>query len=62
MRADSRIAKQTARIDELHAELATHDPSDVPGLLTRSNEVADLEKTVATLEERWLELTELLES
>jgi ATPase subunit of ABC transporter with duplicated ATPase domains len=59
---ERKIAKHSARIDELHAELATHDPSDVPGLLTRSNEVAELEKTVATLEERWLELTELLES
>ncbi|MCL3817821.1 ABC-F family ATP-binding cassette domain-containing protein [Aeromicrobium wangtongii] len=59
---ERKMAKLTARIDALHAELAEHDPADVPGLLARSNEVKDLEAQVATHEERWLELTELLES
>lgn len=59
---DRKMQKLTARIDALHVELAEHDPADVPGLLARSNEVKDLEAQVAAHEERWLELTELLES
>ena len=59
---DRKMTKLSARIDALHVELAEHDPADVPGLLARSNEVKELETTVATLEERWLELTELLEA
>jgi ATP-binding cassette subfamily F protein uup len=58
---DRKMAKLTARIDALHAELAAHDPADVPGLQARSKEVTELEASVASLEERWLELTELLE-
>ncbi|NRQ48247.1 ABC-F family ATP-binding cassette domain-containing protein [Aeromicrobium stalagmiti] len=59
---DRKMEKLTARIDALHVELAEHDPSDVPGLLARSTEVKDLEAQVAAHEERWLELTELLEA
>ncbi len=59
---DRKMQKLTARIDALHVELAEHDPADVPGLTARSREVADLEAQVAVHEERWLELTELLES
>lgn len=58
---DRKMQKLSARIDALHVELAEHDPSDVPGLLARTKEVADLEAQVAAHEERWLELTELLE-
>jgi hypothetical protein len=56
------MEKASGRIDELHKAMAEHDPSDVPGLLAMSNEVAELEAKVAGLEERWLELTTLLES
>ena len=59
---DRKIQKATERIDALHVELSEHDPSDVPGLLSRSDEVKELEQKVAGLEERWLELTDLLES
>jgi len=59
---DRKMEKMTGRIDTLHTTMAEHDPSDVPGLLAMSKEVAELEQTVATLEERWLELTALLES
>ena len=59
---DRKMEKLTARIDALHVDLASHDPSDVPSLLAKSNEVKDLEAQVAAHEERWLELTELLES
>lgn len=58
---DRKMQKLSARIDALHAELAEHDPADVPTLLAKSKEVADLEAQVAAHEERWLELTELLE-
>ena len=59
---DRKMEKLTARIDALHTELASHDPSDVPTLLAKTREVKDLEDQVAVHEERWLELTELLES
>ena len=59
---DRKMAKLTARIDALHVELAQHDPSDVPALLAMTKEVAELEAQVAVHEERWLELTELLEA
>jgi ATP-binding cassette subfamily F protein uup len=59
---DRKMVKLTARIDALHVELAQHDPADVPALLAMTKEVADLEAQVASHEERWLELTELLES
>jgi ATP-binding cassette subfamily F protein uup len=58
---ERKMAKATARIDELNAELGIHDPSDVPGLLALSKEIDELTSTVAAHEERWLELTELLE-
>ncbi|MCW2790764.1 MAG: hypothetical protein JWP56_3067, partial [Aeromicrobium sp.] len=39
-----------------------HDPSDGQGLTRLAAEVADLEAQVATHEERWLELTELMDA
>jgi ATPase subunit of ABC transporter with duplicated ATPase domains len=59
---DRKMEKASGRIDDLHKAMAEHDPSDVPGLLAMSREVAELEAKVAGLEERWLELTTLLES
>jgi ABC-type multidrug transport system ATPase subunit len=59
---DRKVAKLTARIDALQASLATHDPSDVPTLLSMTQEIADLQAQIAVHEERWLELTELLEA
>ncbi|MCW2840324.1 MAG: transporter ATP-binding protein [Aeromicrobium sp.] len=59
---DRKMEKASGRIDDLHKAMAEHDPSDVPGLLAMSKEVAELEAKVAGLEERWLELTTLLES
>ncbi|MCW2831259.1 MAG: transporter ATP-binding protein, partial [Aeromicrobium sp.] len=59
---DRKMVKLTARIDALHASMAEHDPADVPGLLAMTKEAADLEAQVAKHEERWLELTELLEA
>jgi ATP-binding cassette subfamily F protein uup len=58
--AGRKIEKSTARIAELHLLLATHDQSDYAGLGKLSDEISTLEKTVAEVESRWLELTELL--
>jgi ATP-binding cassette subfamily F protein uup len=58
--AGRKIEKSTARITELHVLIATHDQSDYAGLGKLSDEIATLEKTVAEVESRWLELTELL--
>ncbi|MCW2771359.1 MAG: transporter ATP-binding protein [Aeromicrobium sp.] len=59
---DRKMVKLSGRIDALHVEMAQHDPSDGQGLSRLSAEVADLEAQVATHEERWLELTELMEA
>ncbi|GAA3515196.1 ABC-F family ATP-binding cassette domain-containing protein [Aeromicrobium panaciterrae] len=59
---DRKMEKLTARIDALHTEMAQHDPTDVPGLTAMTREVGELEAQVAAHEERWLELTELVES
>jgi ATP-binding cassette subfamily F protein uup len=58
--AGRKIEKSTNRITELHVLLATHDQSDFAGLGKLSDELTSLEKTVAEVESRWLELTELL--
>ena len=58
--AGRKIEKSTARITDLHVLIATHDQSDYAGLGKLSDEIATLEKTVAEVESRWLELTELL--
>ncbi len=59
---DRKMEKLTTRIEALNVELAEHDPSDVPGLTQRAAELQDLQATVAAHEERWLELTELLDA
>ncbi len=45
---------------EKHAALAVHDPNDYPGLGRIQAEIDVLGAEATTLEERWLELTELL--
>jgi ATP-binding cassette subfamily F protein uup len=57
---ERKMEKQTARVEALHAQMATHDPSDGPGLLALTREVQDIEAQLAAHETRWLELTELL--
>ncbi|WP_297780059.1 ABC-F family ATP-binding cassette domain-containing protein [Aeromicrobium sp.] len=59
---DRKMVKLSGRIDALHVEMAQHDPSDGQGLTRLAAEVADLEAQVATHEERWLELTELMDA
>jgi ATP-binding cassette subfamily F protein uup len=46
----------------LHERLAVHDQSDYVGLGVLGDELGALEASVAELETRWLEVSELLEA
>ncbi|MEO6533741.1 MAG: ABC-F family ATP-binding cassette domain-containing protein [Pseudolysinimonas sp.] len=59
--ANRRLAKYTDQIAAKHAEFAAHDQNDYIGLGKLQTELATLEGDAATLEERWLELSALLE-
>lgn len=56
------LAKLAARIDAKHVELAEHDQSDHSGLARLAGELRELETELAGTEDRWLELSELIES
>jgi ATP-binding cassette subfamily F protein uup len=58
---DRKVAKQQAKIQELHNSLAAHDQSDYTGLGKLQAEVAAAEDAVAGFETRWVELSVLLE-
>ena len=58
--AERKIAKITGQISDVHLKLAEHDQSDYAGLGTLTTELRTLESSVATVETRWLELSELL--
>ncbi len=57
-----KMEKGTAQIAAIHAKFATHDQSDFAGLAALQKEVKTLEGSVAELELRWLELSEVLEA
>ena len=59
--AERRIARLTELIAKLHERMATHDHGDYEGLDRLNEEVVAAESEIAELEERWLELSELLE-
>jgi len=59
--ADRRLAKYTDQIAAKHAEFAAHDQNDYVGLGKLQAELSALETDAAKLEERWLELSALLE-
>jgi ATP-binding cassette subfamily F protein uup len=58
--AERKIAKVTGQVNELHVKLAEHDQSDYAGLGILTTELHDLEDTLAEVETRWLELSEML--
>jgi ABC transport system ATP-binding/permease protein len=58
--AARKIEKLQGQIAELHLKLAEHDQSDYAGLGTLSSELQGLTASVADVETRWLELSELL--
>jgi ATP-binding cassette subfamily F protein uup len=59
--ATRRLAKYTEQIAAKHAEFAAHDQNDYQGLGALQAGLAKLESDAAALEERWLELSGLLE-
>jgi ATPase subunit of ABC transporter with duplicated ATPase domains len=59
--ADRRLAKYGEQIAAKHAEFAAHDQDDYVGLGRLQTELSALEGDAAKLEERWLELSALLE-
>jgi ATPase subunit of ABC transporter with duplicated ATPase domains len=59
--ADRRLAKYADQIAAKHAEFAAHDQDDYIGLGKLQTELSALETDAAALEERWLELSALLE-
>jgi ATP-binding cassette subfamily F protein uup len=56
-----RLEKVTSQISAVHDRFAAHDQSDYPGLAGLQAELAKLEDSMAELELRWLELSEVLE-
>jgi ATPase subunit of ABC transporter with duplicated ATPase domains len=57
---ERKIAKQQADVAEIHAKMAAHDQNDYVGLAELSEQISKCEGTIADLEMRWLELSELL--
>jgi ABC transport system ATP-binding/permease protein len=58
---DRRLARLADQIAAKHQELAEHDQSDHIGITRLTQELRGLEDDVAGLENRWLELSEVLD-
>ncbi|PII83209.1 ABC transporter ATP-binding protein [Leucobacter sp. OLJS4] len=58
---ERRLAKIESEVAAVHARMAAHDQSDYAGLGAIGDELSALESEAAEREERWLELSELLE-
>lgn len=59
---DRALTKLSDRVNAKHVELAEHDQSDHVGLGRLTQELRALEAEVAEKENRWLELSDLIES
>ncbi len=59
---DRAITKLTDRINATHVALAEHDQSDHVGIGRLTAELRELENELSTTENRWLELSERVES
>ena len=57
---ERKIAKQQADIAVIHEKMAAHDQNDYVGLGEYAAQISVCEGTIADLEMRWLELSELL--
>ena len=57
---ERKIAKQQADVAEIHAKMAAHDQNDYVGLGEYAAQISKCEGTIADLEMRWLELSDLL--
>ena len=58
---ERKLTKLTDRIATLHAKMAEHDQSDFAGLAELTADLATLNDDVGVLEERWLELSDLVD-
>ncbi|BBZ13876.1 ABC-F family ATP-binding cassette domain-containing protein [Mycobacterium branderi] len=58
---ERRLARLAEQVEAKHVELAEHDQTDHVGLGRLTQELRDLESEVAAMENRWLELSELLD-
>ncbi len=58
---ERRIAKLTAQADADRTALADHDQSDYVGIGEKMKAITAIDTEIAGLEERWLELSEMLE-
>ena len=58
---DRRLARLADQIAAKHEELAEHDQSDHVGITRLTRELRELEQDVAGLENRWLELSDVVE-
>ena len=58
---ERRLAKIETEVAAVHARMATHDQSDYAGLGAIGDELSAFEAEAAEREERWLELSELLD-
>ena len=57
---ERRMQKLERQTGALHTKLAEHDQSDYVGLAKITAELREVEGEIESLEERWLELSELL--
>jgi ATP-binding cassette subfamily F protein uup len=58
---DRRLARLAQQIDAKHRELAAHDQSDHVAITKLTEQLRELESDVAAQENRWMEVSELLE-
>jgi ABC transport system ATP-binding/permease protein len=58
---DRRLARLADQIAAKHRELADHDQSDHVGIARLTDQLRDLEGGVTELENRWMEVSEILE-
>ena len=55
------LARLAGQITAKHGELAEHDQSDHVGIARLTKQLRELEDAVAELENRWLQLSEVVE-
>jgi ABC transport system ATP-binding/permease protein len=58
---DRRLARLAEQIEAKHRELAEHDQSDHIGVAKLTEQLRDLEGDVADLENRWMDVSEILD-
>ena len=57
--AEKKLSRLADRISAVHERMAAHDHSDYEGLPRLTEELHDLERQTADIEERWLELADI---